>query len=709
MTRMLLLIPLLLLIAATHIDQLDADFNAGTLSGVNVTSNQVQLNGSGAGYVLSGTYTSAVKDLGSNPTATISWSATLPASTSVLVSTRAGNSSTPDANWSAWSGAYASAAGSLITSPVSRYYQYRLQLATTDALTTPSVQMVTLTYTPQGPNVTAGTNVNLTEQSTGTFRFNVRVADTVSLDRTWARYRIGNASYGAYTNLSLSAGTHYLDIPAPATGWGNYTAEALSLNVYVNNTVGDSENVTITELIDNVNTPPVLFSILSQSATEGTQKNIFVSGFDPDGDAVTFSTSHGTIQTLTATTAYIVWTPTNLDVGNHTILATISDGTDNDSQNISIWVTDVNTAPTLGAVTNATGHYGDRILFDLTATEMDVGQNLTWGVTPDIFDVEEYVVPNQTTTRYARANFSALDDHRGFNTLVFWVSDGEYTVEQNSTLLITHCGDGTCQTAENVSHCPVDCALRESVEYVAIEVPERLCLNETIAVQTYAAGARYACFYDGRTVSGAAYCTELGAVAVTVYAVNATQRTQYATLTTNTSGGAEFIPLQTGRYRVVAAKADHVSAESLITVRDCENDIDSTQEVITLPAPRIPEPQPRDLTPRVERPQFTDEQTSLLSIIIWYMIMPVLLAGLLYTGNAYYAMNKDVDPRLLKLRLLIWQQRTNLWPKIAPYWEKVWRIAGPIVTPPAVVVWATVGEPIWRRISPLLRRLAAKL
>jgi parallel beta-helix repeat protein len=86
-------------------------------------------------YPSSGTYLSAVFDAG----ATVAWGAanwttTLPAGTSITVETRSGGSATPDDTWSAWTSA---ANGSPLSSPASRYLQYRLTLSTTTPFSTP--------------------------------------------------------------------------------------------------------------------------------------------------------------------------------------------------------------------------------------------------------------------------------------------------------------------------------------------------------------------------------------------------------------------------------------------------------------------------------------------------------------------------------------------------------------------------------------------
>jgi hypothetical protein len=88
-----------------------------------------------ASYPASGTFTSAVYDAGRLVTwGTALWTVNLPAGTTITVQTRSGNSAAPDSTWSAW--APVSNNGT-VSSPASRYLQYRVVLTTPDPTLTP--------------------------------------------------------------------------------------------------------------------------------------------------------------------------------------------------------------------------------------------------------------------------------------------------------------------------------------------------------------------------------------------------------------------------------------------------------------------------------------------------------------------------------------------------------------------------------------------
>ena len=106
-----------------------------------------------------GTYTSDVRDAQAVATwGTLRWQALTPQGTRVEISTRSGNTRTPDETWSAWSSPYAAAEGSAVTSPRARFLQWRAIL-TPSASETPTLTSVTAAYLPRNarPRVTSVT------------------------------------------------------------------------------------------------------------------------------------------------------------------------------------------------------------------------------------------------------------------------------------------------------------------------------------------------------------------------------------------------------------------------------------------------------------------------------------------------------------------------------------------------------------------------
>lgn len=76
----------------------------------------------------------------------IGWRAQTPSSSKVELSTRTGNSGTPDDTWSDWSAPYASPDGSAIASPAGRYLQWRARLERKPGADGPTLSSVSVTY-----------------------------------------------------------------------------------------------------------------------------------------------------------------------------------------------------------------------------------------------------------------------------------------------------------------------------------------------------------------------------------------------------------------------------------------------------------------------------------------------------------------------------------------------------------------------------------
>ena len=96
-----------------------------------------------------GTFESDVKDARLVSTwGVVTWRAATPTGTKVEISTRSGNTKTPDEAWSDWSPAYTNAEGSAITSPKARYLQWRAVLTGT-ASAAPVLTSLSSAYLPR--------------------------------------------------------------------------------------------------------------------------------------------------------------------------------------------------------------------------------------------------------------------------------------------------------------------------------------------------------------------------------------------------------------------------------------------------------------------------------------------------------------------------------------------------------------------------------
>jgi len=141
----------------------------------------------------------------------------------------------------------------------------------------------------------------------------------------------------------------------------------------------DSEFVTIT--VGNVNRPPDLQSIGNKVVAEGQTLSFSIIATDPDGNTLTYSASNLPLgSTFNPLTKTFTWTPVFGTSGNYPIvLFSVSDGTNQDSEQITITVGNVNRPPVLQQVGNKQVYEGDSLLFTLSANDPDNDQ-LTYSV-----------------------------------------------------------------------------------------------------------------------------------------------------------------------------------------------------------------------------------------------------------------------------------------------------------------------------------------
>ncbi len=112
--------------AAQQVTSLLRD-GAGAL--VYATSNPGKLFRLSSARAEKGTYESEIHDARTVASwGTIRWQGIVPANSRIEITTRAGNTRTPDETWGAWSSAYQNAEGSAVSSPQARYLQWRAVL-----------------------------------------------------------------------------------------------------------------------------------------------------------------------------------------------------------------------------------------------------------------------------------------------------------------------------------------------------------------------------------------------------------------------------------------------------------------------------------------------------------------------------------------------------------------------------------------------------
>ncbi|MFT4250165.1 MAG: Ig-like domain-containing protein [Candidatus Woesearchaeota archaeon] len=670
MKQQLIILTLLLFLAPTITDQLNSDFAEGTNTNINISNNQLRITGSPGNYAATAEYISQEHDLGSNPTATISWSATNPANTTLLLSTR-----TRETNTSSWSTYTTSInpAGSTIN-PLQRYVQYRLQLTSTDAQNTPVIDAITIVYTEQGADIQPQTNLNanLDQETTGSYSFHTTIQDTVELTQTQGRHRIGSDAYTTYQALNhVVNDTYRLVIPAPTGNWVARRGELLHIQIQATNENNITNQETYSILIQEINTPPTITAVADQQATEGEELVLSVLANDADADTLNYTATHGTITKITNTVADWSWTPQASNIGLTNVTITVTDGIDSANTTFSVNTTPSPKAPVIREISDVTAYYGERIIIDIIVDDENEEENITYQISPNIPITP--IQTNQSNTYIGRMNFSAFDDYKGQTTIHVTVTDKDgLTDTTNFTLTINYCGDGICQANENADTCPTDCAGTQRNNYLAVQFPDRICTNTTLTITTHNASSRYECFLDKRTTpTAAAWCEELPGAEIIFYRLNGEVRTQQATATTDNQGQATFTAEEEGRYRLVAEADEHVGVTETFIARDCSEDITDQRRTIQTQRPNLQAGTMQPVLPRPERPDITEEQRNILAITIWFVLLPLLIATMIYTTTEYYALYKDTDPTLLKIQIFLYEKKQQLKPYIEPIQEKL--------------------------------------
>jgi len=193
--------------------------------------------------------------------------------------------------------------------------------------------------------------------------------------------------------------------------------------------LSDSEEVTIT--VTNVNRPPELAAIGAQTVAENAALSFAISGSDPDGDPLTYST--GVLPAgaaFDAATATFSWTPGYEQAGSHQVTFSVSDGTASDSETITITVTNVNRPPELAAIGAKTTAENAALSFAISGSDPD-GDPLTYSTG---------VLPAGAAFDAATATFSWTPgyDQAGSHQVTFTVSDGTASDSETITITVTN-------------------------------------------------------------------------------------------------------------------------------------------------------------------------------------------------------------------------------------------------------------------------------
>ena len=227
----------------------------------------------------------------------------------------------------------------------------------------------------------------------------------------------------------------------PATGAWSFDWDTLDLangdwNAHAR-LVDDAGQTLLTEavIVRLVNDrAPTLAPIGDVTVAEGDTLAFAVEASDLDGDTLAFALDDAasTGATLDAATGAFGWTPSFTQAGLYQFTVTVSDGTGNSaSDTFQATVLNVNRAPTLDAVPDATVAENATLAFALSATDVDTDDTLTYGASG---------LPADATLDAATGAFSWTPtfDDAGVYAATFTVTDGHDTAARNATITVTN-------------------------------------------------------------------------------------------------------------------------------------------------------------------------------------------------------------------------------------------------------------------------------
>ncbi len=319
------------------------------------------------------------------------------------------------------------------------------------------------------PTISTSSLANATEDAMYLYPIqanDVDVGDTLtySLDSAPAFLSINPSSgllYGTPTNAHV--GTHQLIVNV--SDGATYVTRAFNLTVI------------------NVNDPPTLIYISPQTATEDVPFSLQIVGQDVDvGDILTYSLiSSLTGMTVNQATGLIAWTPTNDDVGSHTINVWVNDESGAFAERtFLITVANVNDPPTIiiTALSNAT----EGLMYMATVQAEDIdGDALTFSFdsAPSFLSINA-----ETGLIYGMPT----NDDVGVHQIVVNVSDGivfmtktfNFTVlNVNNLPVITSYPISVAKPGSEYTYAVIaeDADAGDVLAYSLVEAPEGMTIN----------------------------------------------------------------------------------------------------------------------------------------------------------------------------------------------------------------------------------------
>ncbi|MCJ7728553.1 MAG: putative Ig domain-containing protein, partial [Sedimentisphaerales bacterium] len=260
------------------------------------------------------------------------------------------------------------------------------------------------------------------------------------------QYTLSASVVGGNGSVSPTSGTYDAGTVVPLTAtpnagyqvkaW-NGTDDDSSKSISNTVTMNDNKNVTVEfELIQNNHTP-VLETIGNKSVSENSLLSFTVSATDADGDTLTYSA-----QNLPSGATFVgqtfSWTPSYTQAGTYSVTFRASDGKSQDSETITITVSNTNRAPVLATIGNKSVNENSTLSFSISATDAD-GDTITYSA-PDL----------PTGAAFAGRTFTWTPGYTqaGNYQVTFIANDGQAQDSKTITITVNNANQAPCPKSD---------------------------------------------------------------------------------------------------------------------------------------------------------------------------------------------------------------------------------------------------------------------
>mgnify|MGYP002399069600 CR=1 FL=1 len=172
---------------------------------------------------------------------------------------------------------------------------------------------------------------------------------------------------------------------------------------------------------------PVLSLVGDKQATAGQALTFTVAATDSDSDTLTYSAT-GLPTGATFTNRVFSWTPGTAAAGTHQVTFTVSDGSAQDSETITITVVRSNTAPVLDGIGNKSASENQELNFSVSGTDAD-NDTLAYSATG---------LPSGATLKGQLFKWTPGYTQAGTYSVTFTVGDGKTQDSETITISVAN-------------------------------------------------------------------------------------------------------------------------------------------------------------------------------------------------------------------------------------------------------------------------------